>query len=115
MAIPLSTPLQSAFPRLVSVAYLASTNAQVLFKWPWCWLISGQLAENVQQSGYQCQELNWQQFVGFTAKNDPWYGLLGCSCDWKKFCKAVSHPPPPYPPPPRRDICDIDSTSLKTI
>ena len=32
-----------------------------------------------------------------------------------KFCKAVSHPPPPHPPPLRRDICDIDCTSLKTI
>ena len=79
------------------------------------WLTSGQLAENIQQGGYKCQELIWQPFVGFTAKNDPWLGILGRSYISEKFCKAVSHPPPPNLPPLCRDICGFDCTSLKTI
>ena len=34
-------------------------------------ITSSQLAENLQQGGYLCQELIWQHFVGFTVKNEP--------------------------------------------
>ena len=34
-------------------------------------------------------DFNWQHILGFTAKYDPWYGLLGCSrpfCQYEHIC-----------------------------
>ena len=84
MAISLSNSFQSASPMAFSVTLLASTSPRVLFKWPWCWLTSGQLAENMQQGGWMLiQELIWQHFWGLKLRiNNPWYSLLGRSCDF---------------------------------
>ena len=78
---------------LVSVACLVSTSTWVLFKWPCCWLTSGQLAENVQQGKYGRQEFFGSIMWGLQLKMTLGMAYWAIHVAEKKFIKLYSTPP----------------------